>query len=628
MRSAYLFISSWLISAFAFVSANDSTSLNKVSSRNDTWFNCHEPDKNYSIDSTIYNLEEYNFIQRGGKEYLHIGNTGGAAYPLVFDATPSKGFTLGYQQFNIYRYHIDSIRYYRVIRPYAELSMILGLNNEQLFQGKFAHMVKNVFLYGVDFTRIFSRGIYQNQRANNNGFNLYGIYNSNNKRWNVQADLIFNQNKVQENGGVTLNPFDSSFFQKKLVPVLTNSAENNYRQIDFHLKAAYSIGKTYLERKNDSVLTRVLMPVFKISYRFNLEQQLLRFRDMTPNPAFYNEFYFPDSVTSRIQYIKAGNAVMLDLTPRKLTSDSTYEEKDFIAHAEAGYDYYHLKNNFAYEAIQNLYVSGYVRNNFASRSHFIYRGAATYFLYGWNRNDLLLDAHAGYDFGKYGTITGNFSYQLKEAPFIFERNYYFPQSWEFNLPKTKIMSVGGSYHNSIYGVMADVNYYIADHLPVYPGQSDPYLTKGVENIIVFHAANRHSVVGLHFDNDIWYTYAATDGLVRSTFPSLVTRSSIYYENRLFKKALWFSLGVDVRYRFRNNAPYYDPFLGVFYPAFATNKSYPILDVFLNVKIKTVRIFLKIDNLSSALGGKGYFSAYQYPAADLSFRAGVRWRFYE
>ena len=109
---------------------------------------------------------------------------------------------------------------------------------------------------------------------------------------------------------------------------------------------------------------------------------------------------------------------------------------------------------------------------------------------------------------------------------------------------------------------------------------------------------------------------------------LVTKHSIYYERRIFKKVLWFSVGFDLRYNLQNNAPYYDPFLGSFYPVYSTSKSFPVLDFFLNLKVKTVRVFLKVDNISSSFGPKGYFSLYGYPAADLSFKVGIKWRFFE
>lgn len=613
-----------------FASPVDSTKPKHPSTMNDTWFNNAEPEQHYIIDSTIFHLEEYNVVERNGREYENLGNTGSAAYPTVFDMDRSTGFKTGLNQFDLYRYTRDSAKYYQVIRPYAEFSMLIGLKKEQMYIGKFANQHKNMIYYGVEFTRINSPGAYTNQATLNNGFNLYGIFNSKNKHWNLQADLIFNWFKEQENGGVTDDPFNGTYFQKNLVPVATATGMNNYKQIDFYLKTSYSVGKKYYERKNDTLVEKTLLPVFKISYLFNVERNISKFSDLQPalDSSFYGSFYRPDSVVNNINYLKFGNSLMLEYRPRKLTSDSTYEEKDFIAYAEAGFEYFMLTQNRYGNNFGDLYVGGTFRNNYASKPKIIYRASTRYYLYGYNQNDFIADALAGYDFGKFGTITGNFTYQLKEAPYIYEQfRYDSALSWHYKLPKTKTFGVGGKYQIPKIGITADVNYYVADHLPVYPGYANPYVTNGEENVIVAHFGNRNSVVGLHFDNDVWYSAIANAGYIKSTYPTLFLKSSVYYENRIFKKVLWFAIGVDVRYRYTNNAPYYDPFLGSFYPTYVNLTSYPTLDFFLNFKIKTVRIFLKVDNLTSA-GGRGYYPMYAYPAADLSFKAGIKWRFFE
>ncbi len=602
------------------------------STKNDTWYMNADPGKHFIIDSSIFHIEDFNVVQRSsGREYANLGNSGTAAYPLVFDINRSTGFNLGYNQFDVYRYQKDSVKYYQVIRPYAELSMVIGLKNEQVFQGNFANQHKGIIFYGVEFRRIFSKGIYTNQRTNDNGFNLYGIFNSRNKRWNIQADLIFNSFKPQENGGVQANVFDSSFFQKTLVPVNLTAAENKYTQVDFYLKSSYNVGKKYSIRANDSTTNKVLMPVFRISHQLNIESNKNKFHDLSPdlNPDYYGSFYtIRDSVANDLNYLKVGNALMLDYFARKLTSDSTYSEKNFVISAEVGFDYFILSQNELKSNTTNFYVSGNIRSNGASASKLFYKASAKYFPFGWNQNDLIADAVVGYYLGKVGMVSGNFTYQLKEAPYMYERYTSHPVNWNFDLPKTKTMAAGFKYQNVRYGLTADFNYYIVDHLPVYPGFASPYLTTGIENAFVVHAGNRNSFHGLHLDNDVWFTSTANDGLIRKTYPMLVTKHSIYYENRLFKKMLWLAVGFDLRYRYKNNAPYYEPMLGAFYPVTATNKSYPILDFFLNLKIKTVRVFLKVSNISSSFGPKGYYSLYGYPAADISFQFGIKWRFFE
>ena len=324
----------------------DSVKVKKPSTKNDTWYYGEEPDRHTVIDSTVLHFEEYNIVQRDGIEYMNAGNTGSAAYPTVFSIDKHMGFNTGYNQYDIYKYEKDSIKHYQVIRPYAEVSLMFGLNKENVITAKFANQHKKMFFYGVDFTRISSVGTYGSQQTDLNGFNLYGIYNSKNKHWNIEADLIFNAVKNNENGGVAANPFDSSYFKKTLVPV-RDTAVNNYKQVDFYLTTTYSIGKKYYERKHvDSARTQTLMPVFNVGYQFNLERSTYSYRDYDPDTNYYLKFYTPDSVYNNLSYLKVANALKLEYRPRKLTSDSTFEEKDFIAYAETNFQYYLLTQRF------------------------------------------------------------------------------------------------------------------------------------------------------------------------------------------------------------------------------------------------------------------------------------------
>ncbi len=617
----------------------------KPSTKNDTWFLPGEPDNHFVIDSTIFHIEDYNLVQRQGIEYMNTGNTGSAAYPTVFSIDKHMGFNPGYNQYDIYKYEKDSIKHYQLIRPYVELGAMFGLNKENVISARFANQYKKMIYYGVDFTRMFSPGTYGAQQTNVNGFNLYASYISKNKHWNIEADMVFNSVKNQENGGVIADPFDSLYFKKTLVP-LRDTALNKYMQLDAYLTVAYRIGPKIYERKHiDSARTVVVLPVFDIGYQFDVERSTHSYRDFDPDTNYYHQFYSRDSVYNDLNYTKVGNTFKLEYRPRKLTSDSTFEEKDFIAFAQTGFDYYLLKQNRQSNNFGDWYVSGTFRNNYSSKQKIIYNASAKYFLYGYNQNDLLVDGVVGYDFGKFGIVTGNASYQLKEAPYIYE-NYYnesdsahYKFSYHYKLPKEKTLDIGGKYNNPVYGITADLNYYVVDHIPVYPGLSNPYVTNGVENVFVAHFGNKNGIQGFHLDNDIWFTAAPNGGDIKATYPMLYTKHSIFYEVRLFHKMLWLDVGFDLRIRYSNVAPYYDPLLGGFYPqadmgrlypylpAFSS-RSYPILDFFVNAKVKTVRIYLKVSNISSEFGPQGYFSLYHYPAADITFQAGVKWRFFE
>lgn len=627
-RFLFCWVSIWAtLHVVAQKSLPDSVKTKKISTRNDTWHFDHEPETVFAIDSTLTNLEEYNVVQRNGKEYIHAGNTGSAAFPLVYDVDKSTGFNLGYNQFDIYRYVKDSIKYYEVVRPYAELTMLIGLRNEQVFMGKFANQHKKIIRYGVDFRRLFSKGGYTNQRVNSNCFNAYGIYSSKNGHWNVQADFIFNSFKAQENGGVSADVFDTVLFRPLLAPVNLTAAENNYRQIDFHLKSSYSIGKKYQPQGADSTTPKALMPWLTIAHNLNVENNKVSFRDKKPPVSYYGDFYLNDSVFNDIGYTKLSNTVSVEYRWRGIAADSTIKEKNLLAKAEAGYDFYWLEQNLFQQNLSNLYVNASLRSNASSGSKLLYRLAAKYYLAGWNSQDFLADGHVGYDFGKWGIITANFTLQWKEMPYIFERYTSHPVEWTADLPKMRTTNFGGKYQNTKWSIGADVNYYNVKNVPVYP--LGGVIDYSVQHLIVYHLANRHAIKGFHFDNDVWFTQFMNLGVVEQSYPLLFTRHSVYYERRVFKGALWLSTGFDLRFRFKNNAPYYDPLMGIFYPVNVTaRKTFPVLDFFLNFKIKTVRVMLKVDNISSLFGTKGYYMSYLYPAQNLSFRAGVTWRFFE
>lgn len=607
----------------------DSLKIKKPSTANDTWYHGSNPETHFVIDSSIVNFEEFNPIYNNGPEYVNTGNFGGAAFPLIFQANRNLNFNVGYNQFDLYRFSKDSIRYYQVIRPYTELQMVIGMRNEQYFQGRFANQHKNIIFYGLEFRRMYSKGTYTNQRTNDNGFYLYGIYYSRNKAWSVHADIVFNSFKVQENGGVTDSVFEKNYLQKTLVPVMFREAENNYRQTDFYLKGTRDIGKTIQERINDSTVVNAVVSQFSVSYQLNIEKNRFQYRDYDPSLNFYGPFFQADSVFNNLDYLKIGNCVQFDYHLRNITSDSAYENKNFIAHAEAGFDYYLLKQNLIGNTFGNLYVSGEVRNNPGSGAPFLYKATAKYFAYGYNQHDFLVDASAGYDLRKWGSITANFLYQRAETPYIFENYTSHPAEWNYQLPKTQTLAAGFKFQNLKWGVVADANYYNIKYMPVYAGGSNPFgnWSGSAQNVVVLHAGNRNAIKGFHCDNDIWFT-SASAGYVFETFPLLYTKHSIYHEARAFKKALWIATGFDLRFRYNNNTPYYDPLLARFYPAYDADSYTLRLDFFLNFKIRTVRIFTKVENILGAFRQYGHYSLYNAPAADIAFKGGLSWRFFE
>ena len=633
--------------------STDTTKARKRSTLNDTWYYGSEPNKRYAIDSTITQMHRYDVVRRDGAEYFNLGNTGNEAYPLIFDPAPVVGFNMGFRQFDAYRYQRDSIRYYQVIRPYTELFYSLGTSTEQVIQGRFANSHKAGILYGVDFRRINSRGTYNNQKALDNGFSLYGVYTSKNKRLNIETDMIYNSFVVNENGGLSQDIFfrDTSFFNKNLAPTQLTAAIINYNEIDWFLKGSYNIGKKYNERVSDTAIRKVTLPIFRVSYMLDIERGRYSYFDLkTDSPYYGNTLLTGDTLRYSSHYVKVGDRLGLDFNAKKLTSDSTFKDLNFLMGAALNIDYYMMREFQQSHDFGNVYVSGYLKSNPALNPRLIYKASLAYYLAGYNQNDLSLDGQLGVDLHPYGKLTGQVSYQLRESDWTYHsfradssRGIDYTNingthitgvldsiSYKYsnNFPKMSTFKLGGEYVLSKYGIRLSAYNYILKNYFYFSAPYTPAYEPRAINVLVLSFSNRFGIKGFHFDNDIWFQKSAGSDVIR--LPVLVTKHSVYYQADIFKRAMRLAIGADLRYYSAYFANGYSPLMGQFYEQDVQRMSfYPVLDVFLNVKVKTVRVFLTVTNLSSVFGSqKGYYTGYYYPASDLGFKFGAAWRFFE
>ncbi len=606
----------------------------KISTKNDTYFYNNQEDIRHGIDTAIHQLHRYNYIYNDGIENLHIGNTGSAAYSVIY--TPSKytGFDLGFKQHQLYAYFKDSIKYYQVLRPYTELGLYFGMNKETVVNVKFANSHKKTIFYGFDFSRISSPGSYSHQYNQTNGFVLYGKYNSKNNFFELGTDIVFNQYAANENGGTKSNYLqqDTTFFKTVLSPINTSNATTTNSTLDWYINTALKLGKKINTRENDSVYQKKVVPLFKLGYEFSYGNSHNLYRDKSMDSVYYALFYNKDSIRFEQKYNKISNAFVFQFTPHKITSDSTFTEAPLMVNAQLGLDYYFSNMSNFYLRSPNAYVKGNIRSNENRSKFFNYNVSAQYFFAGYNQHDLIISGNLKFNFKKIGKANVAVDYQLREADYIYNNlilnNVVY---WQQKLPKSNSISFGGDYtfSHKIFSVKAAATNYILKNIFYFDNDWTPQVATKPTNVFIFQFANRLGIKGFHFDNDIWFQKVSGSDVIR--LPTIATKTSIYYERHLFKNFLWFAVGADLRYYSKTQLYGYAPLLGQFYLQNNTSSNfYPVLDVFLNLKIKTVRISLQGNNLSQLMTKNqvSYYGAAYYPMRNASFMFGVKWRFFE
>ena len=644
MKKYFLFISCCLLLQETYAQHKLREHLDSLSAFKVQYYYENRKDVLYGLDTGITNLEEYNFIQRKENEYLNLGNMGSEAYPIKFEPLHNPGFSNGLRQYDLYWLHLDDIKYYDLKRPFSELTMNLGLKQELNFRGTHSQNIGDRFNFGIYFNRNQSKGYFQRQQNIGNNVSVYANYLTKNKKFRTIAAFAINSFKSQQNGGIVndyINDTNQIPYTKELLEVHLQTASSNYRDLFGKVNQAYEIGYKFDKRINDTLIEKAYQPLFSLNYEFGLGRNRFDYKDKstTLDSAYYNEFFFRnpytlkinDTLANSLRYAKITNQIAFQFLGYKKVKGQEGKPINLMAGVSLIHENFELKQNFYEQTFNNLSVKGYVRSNELAHKKWNYTAAAQFFLAGYNLGDLDIRGGIHYDFKKLGILFINGIWS-RQAPAWIENHYHnSTNSWNNNYKKTNTIEFNAGYvirpinkKLKIYA-KAEVNYYLVNNYIYWNLNSKPIQLSNVLN--VFNAAIQFNLSygHIHFDNYAMLQRSNRSDVIQ--FPTWFVKSSLYYENYVFKRAMLAQVGVDMRYWSNYNANNYNPLIGQFFlQDQLTMSNLPVLDLFINLKIRTVRIFLKGNNLLEGVGSKGYYTGYLYPADQRSFKLGVTWRF--
>lgn len=96
-------------------------------------------------------------------------------------------------------------------------------------------------------------------------------------------------------------------------------------------------------------------------------------------------------------------------------------------------------------------------------------------------------------------------------------------------------------------------------------------------------------------------------------PEWFINAQLAYENSLFKGNILVQIGIDAHWRSDYTALGYTPAIQQFYVQDRfVNPAFPLVDVFLNGKLKRGRFFFKYSNILQLVTGTGYLPTPGYP----------------
>lgn len=577
------------------------------------------------IDTSTLESHQYDWLFRKNSNYSTLSNIGLAHTNSLFSPMLQAGFSMSWPYFQHYLITNKQVKYYQLMKPYTELFYVMGPKKEQDFQLTFSRDLIQGLTFGMNFYLISSPGEYKRSGTNNNSGYLTLTYLTPNKRYHANVNYLFNKMQMQENGGIS---DDSYFTQNKesdryVIPVNLTDAENTVKETGIFVEQYFNLSRPH--QKPD---TTNRLDLGSISYAFQYKKDSYLFTDRDPLAPFYDTLFAPlDSMqtydSTGIRYIK--NRIGWT----SLGYGENIDQKPFYLYANLGHD--NITQLLPIDTIPTVWnqmnVSGGI--GISLKKSFYLKGSGYLYFGGYNSGD----------FGIKGTINqflGNKSRNIGELnlgiELVSKTPWWFYQHfnsnhfrWDNSFNKETYLILHGDYH--FKNMQAGVDFTTLGNYTYLNDSLMPTQISSAATVLKIYVLGNLSAGKFGFDTKL--TYQATSNPSEIRLPTFSGTMNLFFKSLVFKKAATLQTGVQLRYFTAYRANAYMPELRAFYlQNDVQTGNYLWADVYVTLKVKRARLFIKMRNVTGYFEGYNYWLAPHYPDRDAGFYFGVSWRFHD
>jgi hypothetical protein len=592
------------------------------------------------IDTSHRNFQYYNKQNLPWNPSINLGSYGLATRDLLFQPTKTIGFQSGFHSLERTLYRPDSIQYFRARARFSELYAVGFFFDDQVFRARIAQNINPRLNIGGEFHATKTDGYYTNQKYSDIKSALFAWYESENHRYNLLTNLVFNKLDATENGSVLSNSIfkdsikqSSDRYPVRLQGLGDNRPRNEWRDNSFFIRQSMFIG--HLDTVDAGKPTMQIFPTNSIAHNSSVRIQKFNFfkNETDANGAFPYGSSKLTQDTTEIKSISNEFEYSFYLRGKSIFKNeaklNVAFQHDMYWYSDSG-----INNRF----YQNGMLKGELGYKFSDRVNMT--GKVNQIVMGHNFGDYLYEAKADFLLSsKVGKITLSAYSQNKSPDMVFTRMNYTYHQWERDLEKTKTQNLAFQYSNPKIGFNGKVEYFLMDNYLYFKEidnpQGNPRLSKLIEpaqlnsaNLLKVSVGQKFKFRKFTLDNLI--VYQKTDQQKVLATPEIYTWHSLYYSDVLYK-VVDFDIGLDARFNTPFTTPSYSINASQFYNdnAGIQFSTYPIFDVWATANIQRVTLFISCNFVNQYLGmPKGYYTVRRYPMNDANIRFGVSWKFYD
>lgn len=632
------------------------------------------PEKS-SIDTFLPAFQQNNFVLKKYHSVSYLGGNGSVYLSNnFFDRNTYEGLLfLNMYQENFSTY--QNTQFLNTRKPFTHLYYVNGGPKSDKEEGLTILHSQNIGSkanFGFEYKVLSNKGQYKYLNTNIKSFKAFTSYTTN--KYTLHATFNTNKYLGEENGGIIDSVYLTSVSDPKLIETNFKGGtkspyeayvKNKIRYYDAMISQRFKL--LTIGKPKDTLNPAGTMAEPIISHVIRVRRASKVYEDGPNNdPTFpiyryyysnINETY--DSiaefrVTNKLQldfktklkskvivgifgsinhdYIRYNYNTLLDTNLLNMTG----AEKDTLV-ANSLFRFYQtsegdtIYNIDKQKNLSNLYITAgiygkfwtHIEGNFSGKIYFAGYKAGQTQLDGFikTKANILKRPFELYVGGAIENIIP--SYQLNN---YYSNNYI----WEQNLNSINKVSLSSKLAapSNKFEISGDYAL-ISNH--IYMTDSLPVAFSGALNMISVGLEKEFVLWKFHIFNKLIYQVSGNKDIVE--VPSLIAFNSTYFDHTwefgLTGGKLRTMLGVDIHYNTAFNGYNYLPAQSMFYQDVHKQLigNYPFIDLWLNVRLKRTRFFVKFEHFNSTGQRKDYYHAISYPAYQNTFKFGLSWTFY-
>ena len=572
---------------------------------------------------TIKKHYKFNYLRKDNLELLKYSNIG-QTYNNLTHRFDDLSFLPEFSFSSKSHAYLSSndIKYFQVPTPLTEMVFKTVMKQGQHTDVFFTTNTSENFNFSIAFKGLRSLGNYQNILSGSKFFRFTTKYNSSNERYNFKMHFVSQGFENKENGGLN----DESILNFESEDPLFN--ERSKLSVKFEDATNYFSSKRYfldhqflLTKKKDSVNNK-----FSLGHKFEYETLSSSYVQNVAS-SFYGD------ITPGLNNVDDKAEIKTTLNEFYTDLNSNFFGKIKVIYTN--YNYSYKSNSLSNEQVgfnQNENAISFKLNkNLFNHS---LKATVTKNLFGDRLGNLI-------NLNISSNAENNLKYNLglniisKHPGFYYElyKSGYSDINWENDIKQTQIKNIFLDLQSNLIGNL-NFDFRLIDNYTYFSLISEektliPAVNQNSSTIDYLKIKwNKEFKFGkFALDNSLVYQNVAQDGNFLNV-PEFLSRNTIYYSNTVLKGALFFQTGLSVKYFSKYYSNEYNPLISSFHVQ--NDKKiggFPMIDIFVNAKIKQTRLFLKAEHFNSTFSGNNFYSSPSYPYRDFVIRFGLVWNFF-